>query len=79
MYKKGDEINAGYYYRRIRPTEFSFLNKKMLTILYGYLTKKLKKNINYSENLSDDLISEVGFCRLAKLLSFEDRLERTVD
>ncbi len=79
MVKTGDSKSAELFYLRIRPTLFDFLKKKMQTILYGFLTETLKRNVGTVDNQSVALINETGFSNLKKFIGIKDTLEKFID
>jgi hypothetical protein len=74
MYNTGDHKNAAAMYELIRPSTFSFLHKKLQTILYRFLTEKLKKKNDLCGNHLEELIRETGFTRLRHLRIFESAM-----
>ncbi len=79
MYITGDYKNADLIYKRIRPTSFSFLKKQMQTILYGFLTEKLNKDVEEPDNQIFLLIRETGFSKLKKFSSIKGQLLKSID
>lgn len=79
MYITGDYKNADLIHKSIRPTSFNFLKKQMQTILYGFLTEKLKKDVEELDNQTRLLIKETGFSKLKKFLSIKDQLVQSID
>lgn len=68
LVETGEQQKAEKLYNKMKPTEFTFLSKKLSMILLLLLAGRLKKNVHKKNDIFYALVADTGFSRLISLI-----------